>query len=137
MIPSNRDPILAASYWIPPICLCVVIFLVSSRSVPAAVPRFLFSDKIMHAGGYAVLSVFFLRAFLHGGPALRIGAAVAAAVIVTSLFGVSDEVHQIFVPSRTASVGDVTADAVGAVLGALAARAAWKGRGEKASNKSP
>jgi VanZ family protein len=39
------------------------------------------------------------------------------ALFVAVLYAVTDEWHQIFVPGRTASVGDIGLDALGAVLG--------------------
>lgn len=42
------------------------------------------------------------------------------AVLIAFLFGISDEVHQYFVPNRSADVMDVVADVVGATLGATA-----------------
>ena len=41
-------------------------------------------------------------------------------MILTVLYGISDEFHQSFVPSRDASVLDVLADLAGALLGILA-----------------
>ena len=43
---------------------------------------------------------------------LTIGVGLAIA------YGISDEIHQSFVPGRDASVGDLIADSVGAALGA-------------------
>ena len=40
-------------------------------------------------------------------------------VLLATLFGVTDEIHQYFVPGRQADVFDVVADAVGALAGAL------------------
>ncbi|GIW13537.1 MAG: hypothetical protein KatS3mg062_0976 [Tepidiforma sp.] len=57
--------------------------------------------------------------------------ALLAAWLLAVLYGISDEVHQSFVPNRHATVFDVLADAFGAALGvSLArvqlARAGWK-----------
>ena len=38
-------------------------------------------------------------------------------MIIVVLYGVSDEVHQMFVPGRTAALDDVVADTIGAVVG--------------------
>ena len=48
---------------------------------------------------------------------------VLAAVVISTLYGVSDEYHQMFVPGRTFDALDILADALGAVTGATAARA--------------
>lgn len=66
------------------------------------------SDKVLHAGAYAVLGGLLTAAT--SNPVLGVALAIA--------YGVSDEIHQSFVPGRDASVGDLVADAVGAALGA-------------------
>ncbi len=38
------------------------------------------------------------------------------------LYGLSDEIHQAFVPNRTFALSDVTADALGVIVAQLAAR---------------
>ena len=50
--------------------------------------------------------------------AWRLSAVAALAAALAAVYGVSDELHQSFVPGRTADGADVVADAVGAVLGA-------------------
>lgn len=67
------------------------------------------ADKVGHAAAYAVLGGFLTLAT----------GRVWLAVLLATLFGVSDEVHQYFVPGRHADVLDVVADLVGALLGAL------------------
>jgi VanZ family protein len=49
--------------------------------------------------------------------------AVALAVVLASLYGVTDEFHQHFVAMRTPDVADWMLDTVGAVVGAFTARA--------------
>jgi VanZ family protein len=39
-----------------------------------------------------------------------------AAVAYSILYGATDEIHQLFVPNRTADVKDLAADAVGAAV---------------------
>lgn len=46
-----------------------------------------------------------------------------ASVVCASLYGISDEIHQIFVPGRTADPVDWLVDTCGAALGALVAYA--------------
>jgi hypothetical protein len=50
------------------------------------------------------------------------GWALLIAVVVAGLYGVSDEIHQSFVATRTASVADVGFDFLGAALAALLIR---------------
>ena len=80
-------------------------------------------DWSTHAAGYAVLSVLACRA-LGGGLDHPVTARAAVlAVLISTLYGVSDELHQSFVPGRTADAWDVLKDLAGAAVGAVAC--AW------------
>lgn len=71
--------------------------------------RFAGDDKVVHAGLYAVL-----------GALLRLATGRTRwAVALGSAFGVSDEIHQAFVPGRHADPWDWVADTLGAATGAL------------------
>jgi VanZ family protein len=75
--------------------------------------------KLSHWGEYCILSLLLLRAVrdqLNQKLALRRALWIAAAVAVYAL---SDEFHQLFVPSRTASLADVTIDSFGGFCGIL------------------
>lgn len=68
------------------------------------------ADKVGHGAAYAVLGALLTLAT----------GRVWLAALMALLFGVSDEIHQYFVPGRYADVLDVVADGVGGLLGALA-----------------
>jgi len=107
--------------WGPFLAALGVIFWLSSLSdIPAA--RHVW-DKLLHVVGYAGLGVLALRAF-HGGLARPRPVPTALAGIAVVLWGISDEIHQHFVPGRDASGLDVLADAIGFLVG-VAATAAW------------
>lgn len=98
-----------------------LIFWISSRPViPAAsgIP-----DWITHGAGYAVLAVLSCRA-LAGGLGRPVAARTAAlGALVSALYGVTDELHQSFVPGRVADAWDLLKNLAGAVFGAAAC--AW------------
>lgn len=90
-------------------------------------------DWSTHAAGYAVLAV--LARALAGGLRRPVTVRVAAlAVLISALYGVTDELHQSFVPGRFADAWDLLKDVAGAAAGALAC--AWprpeKGQRRKA-----
>jgi VanZ like family len=76
--------------------------------------------KCAHVCEYAVLALLLWRA-LRSSPRLRTKLATLTGLVVVSCaaFAASDEFHQTFVKSRTASVRDVFLDISGAVLGLL------------------
>ena len=78
-----------------------------------------------HVVVFAVLGALVLLA-LHDGAGGRPRAVLASTL--AGAWGVVDELHQSFVPIRTASAGDVVADVSGAVLGV--ALTVWLWRGE-------
>ncbi len=106
--------------WGPVVLQMAIIFGASSVSNPGALPGGI-SDKAGHFAGYLILSLLLVRA-LAAGRASGIGWRVLfLAVAATTLYGVSDELHQHFVPGRTPDVLDVAADSLGASAGALLA----------------
>jgi VanZ family protein len=79
------------------------------------------SDKSGHAAAYCGLGLVVLRALARGEWA-GIGAGTSLAAIgLTTAFGASDELHQLFVPGRSADLRDLIADATGAAAGVIAA----------------
>jgi VanZ family protein len=107
-------------YWGPLALYAAAIFLLSSMSNPS-VPalRFAHADKVLHAIEYAGLGGLLCRALALGGRGFSGRAAVAAAVGLGALYGASDELHQLFVPPRSADPVDWLADVTGAALGAF------------------
>lgn len=108
--------------WLPAIVLMGTIFYISSQPAPEIFrKKYIFSqDKFLHVGVYFTLAVLFARAFLWDGKDLS-KRWIWIAVGLSSLYGLTDEVHQAFVPERTSEFADWVADLVGAVL-LLAAR---------------
>ena len=109
-----------AYYWLPLVAYCVLIYIQSSYPSPQRLPSFEFSDKLMHFGAYAVMGVLFYRAYQTLPVKSNIHLIVWLSMISASLYGISDEIHQSFVPYRDGSIGDVIADVLGAVCGVYA-----------------
>jgi VanZ family protein len=77
-------------------------------------------DKLAHVLAYAVLGILFVLP-LCGGRLLQIrGLTAAIAVLLATLYGAFDEVHQAFTPDRSPDVRDLLADCIGAALGVAA-----------------
>jgi VanZ family protein len=116
---SRRGHLL--TLWGPVVAYMAVIFGLSSVSSVPALPGGM-SDKTAHALLYAGLGVLCVRA-LSGGQWLHMHAgAVVGSLILSTLYGLTDETHQLFVPGREFDLKDLAADAVGA---GVAAALAW------------
>lgn len=100
--------------WSPVLVFVVAIFILSSLQVHVADG----TDKVLHALEYALMGFLTTRGAMLTWELSRFRGVVVGSAIATVL-GALDEVHQIFVPGRQASVWDATADATGAILGSL------------------
>jgi len=94
-----------------------LIFYLSSQpsiETPALFPG---QDKLFHLVAFGMLGFLAagsLRASQDGYATRQIWLVVLA----VTLYGISDEFHQYFVPGRSADIYDVVADAAGGLLGA-------------------
>lgn len=103
--------------WLTVALYCTAIFLQSGRPVAAPLPAWSGLDKGLHFLAYALLGVLFFRAFEATLDGHRPGRIAGWSVLAASLYGLSDEIHQAFVPERCAEWLDLAADAIGAVAG--------------------
>ena len=104
-------------HWLPLILYCVLIYIQSANPSPEQIPSFPFVDKLLHFAAYGVMGILFYRAF----QTLRIREnkqiLILLSVISATLYGISDEIHQSFVPFRDAELADVIADFIGSACG--------------------
>ena len=101
--------------WLPLILYCLAIYIQSGRPSPKSIPDVRFLDKILHFCAYGVLGILFFRAYntlaLKSDKNLLILISIASAI----LYGISDEIHQYFVPFRQADIMDVIANSIGSI----------------------
>jgi len=104
-------------YWFPILVYCLLIFIQSSCPSPDITPDWPYVDKVLHFTAYALLGALFLRAFKTTRIRHHLKLIFALSVLFSALYGISDEIHQSFVPYRTADYRDVLADILGSILG--------------------
>lgn len=100
------------TWWLAVILYMGVIFFLSSipgKDLPLLFP---FSDKVIHLVEYGILGFLLRKAinfyfFKYPG---------VLAVLIGALYGLSDEIHQIFVPGRECNVVDWIFDVAGCTL---------------------
>jgi VanZ family protein len=106
--------------WAPVIAWMAAIFIASSvPDVGSGLGGV--SDKAVHLGVYAVLGLVLARALSRARWRQITMRTVFASVVLSVLYGLTDEWHQTFVPGRSAELADLAADAVGAAAGGIAA----------------
>ncbi len=104
-------------YWFPLIIYCILIFLQSSFPSIESVPELPYSDKALHFFAYAVLGALFLRAYKTLQIRNKFKLLLILSVLSSSLYGISDEIHQHFVPYRSFEYFDILADVLGSIFG--------------------
>ena len=106
--------------WLPAAAWMGGIFYLSHQSTPLGGTASDGEAAAVHLGLYVGLALLLCWALV-GGMASRADAPLWALAGVTFaltvLYGVVDEVHQAFVPGRTASELDLALDAAGALVG--------------------
>ena len=105
--------------WAVTLAYAAGLFYLSSRPW-SGVPTIPYIDKIAHLGLYAGLGFLCLWS-LQGTLATSRNHLFFIAMAAVIAYGLSDEMHQMFVPGRSAEFGDLIADALGGALGVFLA----------------
>lgn len=112
-----RGRVRAVRRTLPALGMMAIIFLFSHQG-PDQFPAFDFPgiDKLAHAAIFALLAVTVLLAQPPSLLARRPLTVAGGAMLFCVLYGLSDEVHQAFVPGRFPDVFDLVADTMGSFL---------------------
>jgi VanZ family protein len=96
----------------------VVLFYLSHQPILPVPMVFSFQDKVVHALAYGVLAALLLAARRPGADGYS-RAQILGSILIASLYGITDEWHQSFVPGRSPDFWDWVADTTGAVIAVL------------------
>lgn len=115
--------------WLPVAAWMAAIYYgAGMSSVPS--PASSVPDTFLHMTGYAGLALLTLRATARGRWSGVTAGALAAALAIATVHGLTVEWQQMFVPERSAEWRDVGNDVLGALLGLIPAWAWSKIRSE-------
>jgi VanZ family protein len=107
---------------IPALLVLTAIWVLSSQSTLPRLPKGILGfDKFQHLIAYLALAGTFSFWFSPAQRRFHRLRTFLLIVLISSLYGVIDEIHQFYVPGRASSVWDWVADTLGAVIGAGAA----------------
>ena len=124
-------------YWLPIFIYCLLIYIQSSYPSPEELPQLPYLDKILHFAAYALLGILFLRALKTLPIKDNIKLITILAITLSSLYGISDEIHQHYVPYRDADITDALADIIGSIFGVYIYNFFWLERRWKERHKQP
>jgi VanZ family protein len=102
-------------WWAPVVFYALFIFSLSNRSYPSALPTI--DTKIFHPIEYLTLGVLLSVAWHNFSRNKNHFALIAFVLVSGILFAVSDEIHQAFIPGRSARITDVLIDSASIALG--------------------
>jgi len=105
-----------AAWFLPALGYYSLLFYLSSRSSFPVREPFSGFDKLVHGAEFAGLGILLTFGFAKIGRR-RARWTGAYSLGTGILLGLSDELHQAFVPLRTPDLGDAAADAAGVALG--------------------
>jgi hypothetical protein len=103
------------SLWLPPVLWALLIFRLSSGTVPVASTVFWQDFAVKKTGHFllfGVLAIFVYRALIGEGFSRKTSAVWS--VVFATFYGATDEFHQSFTMGREATVRDVFFDGLGA-----------------------
>ncbi len=103
---------------VPLLLYCMLIFWLSAQSDPGRLTPFAVPDKIAHLLEYAGFGFLLMRLLVYFKPERDVVQHLIWVLSFTLLYGLSDEIHQYFVPRREFSWMDLLADGAGGYLGA-------------------
>ncbi|GHV73504.1 hypothetical protein AGMMS49940_08060 [Spirochaetia bacterium] len=103
---------------IPALLVVAAIWILSSQSTLPVLPKGILGfDKFQHGIAYLALAGTFVFWFSPTQRRFHRLRTFLLIVLISSLYGVIDEIHQFYVPLRDCNVWDWIADTIGACLG--------------------
>ena len=103
-------------WWAGTACWAGLIFFLSSRQsfpAPSPFPGF---DKLVHMALFGTLCLLLFRALASSRRRTPFHATALLSVLLAFFYGITDEMHQAFVPGRSCDAFDALADLAGAIL---------------------
>lgn len=101
-------------YWVPVFLYAGLIFYVSS--IPGSdVPSIGIDLSPIHIPEFYILSYLLFRALRRNGTNKPLTSAILA-IGISTIYGMLDEIHQLFVPGRIFSVYDIFLNLIGSLI---------------------
>lgn len=107
-----------AGHALPALLTAAVIFYVSSlEKIELPLEFISFNDLLFHASAYFLFGLTLMLAAYPWNASLDYPLSVYIILgLIGVLYGLSDEIHQSFVPNRTFAISDLLADSFGVII---------------------
>ncbi|MDP2905928.1 MAG: VanZ family protein [Candidatus Omnitrophota bacterium] len=105
--------------WFPVLFFMAVIFRASATPGKDIPPLFPFQDIAWHFGIYLIMAYFFSRALRSTWGRMSVKKILLFTLAFAVFYGITDELHQLFTPGRSATGFDVLIDSLGGLTGGL------------------
>ncbi|MBL7130032.1 MAG: VanZ family protein [Candidatus Omnitrophica bacterium] len=105
-------------YWLPVLLYAILIFSISSIPGPELPQNLILSDYLLHILEYLPFGFLMFRAIRNTRSNFTLRKIFISSAILVILYAASDELHQLFIPGRYASLLDLLCDGIGAAIGA-------------------
>jgi len=103
-------------FLVPSILCSITIFIASHQpNLQFDYTGFTFEDKLWHFIAYACLGSSVFYAVLNISKKTNRFRLILNSLIICTIFALSDEIHQYFIPGRMFELGDIIADISGAI----------------------
>jgi len=121
------------SYWVPTIIWMMLIFYVSGRTSTELQLAFPFIEDLNpgHIAAYFVLALLAFYSFHKS----RVKRPFVATLVLAITYGITDEFHQSFVPTRQPDIADLVRDTIGTLAALLVIRMKQSTREKKTKTK--
>ncbi|MEK6935661.1 MAG: VanZ family protein [Nanoarchaeota archaeon] len=104
--------------WMITIIIGIIIFYVSSLSFAPGIPGgFPWKSMVYHFYAFFFLSAFLLISLIQGKKKNK--NLIYFGIIIAVIYGISDEIHQLFVPNRGCTISDMLIDSAGILFAGL------------------
>jgi VanZ family protein len=100
-----------AKYWCITIIYMAIIFGLSSIPGDDTPPMFPFADKIAHVIEYMILGILLKNALN------KYQYKYILAICIGSVYGITNEIHQLYVPGRECDIMDMVCNIIGCIIG--------------------
>ena len=105
---------------LPLLIYWIILFILTSLPTGLAIETRDVSDKLLHFGAYGLLSVLLYLNMYFQNKFIKLKNNPATfTLVIASIYGLLDEIHQMFVPGRSAEFLDWVADFSGSLVAVL------------------